>query len=224
MSFGLGQAPTASPCSPARSIQHRAQRRLSLTLEWSVRGVAPTVRADSDVDIPSGASSSSRWTASWPQEERRLCRRSRTAHDLLGALEGGRVSTPDEEGHPRSAVRMDPGRPALDGERPTAVPSLAADAIRRRPSGERPPLPKNLRGAARFWLAMIALLALAPFLGLSASGGLGGYVDQTNQAVRSLFENVQSPGLTALMGAVAVLGSVWTVGVLRWGTIATLVF
>ena len=84
-----------------------------------------------------------------------------------------KVNTPEEGGHPRSAVRIDPDRPALDGGRPSAASSLAADAIRRRPSGGRPPLPRNLRGAARFWLVMIALLALAPFLGLSASGGIG---------------------------------------------------
>src|SRR5437764_13370277 len=121
-----------------------------------------------------------------------------------------KVNTPEEGGHPRSAVRMDPDRPALDGGRPSAASSLAADAIRRRPSGGRPPLPRNLRGAARFWLVMIALLALAPFLGLSASGGIGGYVDQINLSVRTAFGHLHSPGLTALIGSMRVLGSVWT--------------
>ena len=133
------------------------------------------------------------------------------------------MNTPDERGRPRSGVGLEPDRPAVDGDRSPPVPSFAADVIRRRPSGERPPLPKNLRGAARFWLVMIAILAMAPVLGLSAAGGTGGYVDQINHAVRNLLENVDFPGFTALMGAVNVLGSVWILGILRWGTLATLV-
>jgi hypothetical protein len=59
--------------------------------------------------------------------------------------------------------------------------------IRRRPSGARPPLAKNLRGAARFWLVMILLLVVAPFLGLGAAGGSGSYVGEVNDAARKVF-------------------------------------
>ena len=99
---------------------------------------------------------------------------------------------------------MDPGRPAIHREWPPAVPDLAAGVIRRRPSGQRPPLPKNLRGAARFWLVMISLVVVAPFLGLAAAGGPGGYVGEINDAARKLFEHAQPAGLTA----VSLLGSV----------------
>jgi hypothetical protein len=81
---------------------------------------------------------------------------------------------------------MDPDRLAIHRDRPAAVPDLAAGVIRRRPSGARPPLPKNLRGAARFWLVMILLLMVAPFLGLGAAGGSGSYVGQINDAARKL--------------------------------------
>jgi hypothetical protein len=81
---------------------------------------------------------------------------------------------------------MDPDRLAIHRDRPAAVPDLAAGVIRRRPSGARPPLPKNLRGAARFWLVMILLLMVAPFLGLGAAGGSRSYVGQINDAARKL--------------------------------------
>jgi hypothetical protein len=115
-----------------------------------------------------------------------------------------------------SGAGIDPDRPAIHRERPPAVPVLAAGVIRRRPSGARPPLPKNLRGAARFWLVMILLLVVAPFLGLGAAGGSGSYVGQINDAARKLFEPAHAAGLTALVGAVSLLGSVWTLGICGW--------
>src|SRR5512140_2227668 len=129
------------------------------------------------------------------------------------------MSTPGEDGHPRSGAGIDPDRPAIHRERPPAVPSLAAGVIRRRPSGERPPLTKNLRGAARFWLVMISLLVVAPFLGLGAAGGSGSYVGEINDAARKLFEHAHS----ASLGAVSLLGSVWTLGIVRLATCAVLV-
>src|SRR5436305_300000 len=110
------------------------------------------------------------------------------------------MSTPGEDGHPRSGAGIDPDRPAIDRERPPAVPGLAAGVIRRRPPGARPPLPRNLRGAARFWLVMILLLVVAPFFGLAAAGGSGSYVGEVNDAARKLFEPAQSAGLTGLVG------------------------
>jgi hypothetical protein len=70
---------------------------------------------------------------------------------------------------------------------------------------------------------MISLLVVAPFLGLGAAGGSGSYVSEINDAVRKLFEPAHSAGLTALVGAVGLLGSAWTLGVLRLGTCAVLV-
>jgi hypothetical protein len=113
---------------------------------------------------------------------------------------GREMSTPGEEGHPRSGAGIDPDRPAIYRERPPAAPRLAAGVIRRRPSGARLPLPKNLRGAARFWLVMILLLVVAPFLGLGAAGGSGSYVGEINDAARKVFEHAHSAGLTGVTG------------------------
>src|SRR5438552_12208821 len=141
----------------------------------------------------------------------RLSARLRAAHDCRDGWKCGGMSTPGEDGHPRSGAGIDPDRLAIHRDRPAAAPHLAAGMIRRRPSGARPPLPKNLRGAARFWLVMISLLAVAPFLGLAAASGPGGYVGEINDAARKLFEHAQPAGLTA----VSLLGSVWTLGILR---------
>src|SRR5258707_6377973 len=128
------------------------------------------------------------------------------------------MSTPGEDGHPRSGAGIDPDRPAIHGQRPPAVPSLAAGVIRRRPAAARPPLPKNLRGAARFWLIMISLLVVAPFLWLGAAGGSVSYVGEINDAARKLFEHAHSAGLIGVIGAVSLLGSVWTLGIVRVAT------
>ena len=133
------------------------------------------------------------------------------------------MSTPAEDGRPRSGAGIDPDRLAIHRELPPAVPHLAAGVIRRRPSGARPPLPKNLRGAARFWLVMISLLVVAPFLGLGAASGSGSYVGEVNDAARKLFENAHSAGLIGVIGAVSLLGSAWTLGILRVATCAVLV-
>src|SRR6266487_6973420 len=124
------------------------------------------------------------------------------------------MSTPGQDGRPRSAG-IDPDRPAIHRDRPPAVPGVAAGVIRRRPSGARPPLPKNLRGAARFWLVMISLLVVAPFLGLGAAGGSGSYVGEINDAARKLFDQAHLAGRAAVIGAVGLFGSVWTLGILR---------
>jgi tRNA A-37 threonylcarbamoyl transferase component Bud32 len=70
---------------------------------------------------------------------------------------------------------------------------------------------------------MILLLAVAPFLGLAAAGGSGGYVVEINDAARKLLEHAHSASLTAVTGAVNRLGSVWTLDILRLGTCAALV-
>src|SRR6266550_6712810 len=152
-----------------------------------------------------------------------LSARPRAAHDCLDVWKCGGMSGPGEDGQPRSGAGIDPDRPAIYRDRPPAVPNPATGVIRRRPSGVRPPLPKNLRGAARFWLVIISLLVVAPFLGLGASGGSGSYVGEINDAARKLFEHAHSAGLTALIGAVSLLGSVWTLGIVRLATCAVLV-
>src|SRR2546423_2218953 len=157
-----------------------------------------------------------------PGSHTRLVPRSRAAHDCLDAWKRGGMSTPGQDGHPRSGAGIDPDRPAIHREQPPAVPSLAAGVIRRRPSGARPPLPKNLRGAARFWLVMISLLVVAPFLGLGAAAGSGSYVGEINDPARKLFEHAHSAGLTGVIGAVSLLGSVPTLGILRLATCAVL--
>src|SRR5437762_9971172 len=70
---------------------------------------------------------------------------------------------------------------------------------------------------------MISLLMVAPFLGLGAAGGSGSYVSKINDAARKLFEPAHSAGLTALIGAVSLLGSVWTLGIVQLATCAVLV-
>ena len=70
---------------------------------------------------------------------------------------------------------------------------------------------------------MILLLVVAPFLGLGATSGSGSYVGEANDTARKVFQHAHSAGLTAVIGAVSQLGSVWTLGILRVATCAVLV-
>src|SRR5437773_8467066 len=70
---------------------------------------------------------------------------------------------------------------------------------------------------------MISLLVVAPFLGLGSAAGSGSYVGEINDAARKLFEPAHSAGLTGVIGAVSLLGSVWTLGVVRLATCVVLV-
>jgi hypothetical protein len=60
-------------------------------------------------------------------------------------------------------------------------------------------------------------------LGWGAAGGSGSYVGEINDAARKVFEHAHSAGLTGVTGAVSLLGSVWTLGILRLATCAVLV-
>src|SRR6266496_5790449 len=54
-------------------------------------------------------------------------------------------------------------------------------------------------------------------------GGSGSYVGEINDAARKLFQHAHPAGLTAVIGAVSLLGSAWTLGILRLAACAVLV-
>jgi tRNA A-37 threonylcarbamoyl transferase component Bud32 len=131
------------------------------------------------------------------------------------------VTAPTEDGSrspPPGSQQRGPAR-VPTGVVPTRT---AVGAIRRRPTGERPPLPRDFSGAARFWLVVLVLLAVTPFLGLAAAGGSGGYVSRVNVSILEAFRDLRGPRLTSVMRAVDLLGSDWTIGILRWGALLTL--
>ena len=94
---------------------------------------------------------------------------------------------------------------------------------RRRPSGEPPPLPRNLGVSGRVWVALAAVLVAIVGLVL-ASQALSSGFDRWNAAVLRGIVSIRTGWLTTLMvGVNTVLTSPWTVGILRVGTLVALV-
>jgi DNA-binding NarL/FixJ family response regulator/tRNA A-37 threonylcarbamoyl transferase component Bud32 len=100
-----------------------------------------------------------------------------------------------------------------------AGPRLSIGDIRRRPTGERPPLPRITDWPQ--WMPLIAVLATAAVLGVSAGLGVLGRIDQS--AAR-WFEGIRSGAMTSAMRTIgAALGGSWTVTAIRWPVLAVLI-
>ena len=94
-------------------------------------------------------------------------------------------------------------------------------ARRRRPSGEPPPLPRDLGRSGRFWIALVAILLVTVVVGLLFEpftrifNGIDAAI--TRAAVRA-----RAGVVDEIARAVDVLASRWTIRAIRWGTIAVL--
>jgi tRNA A-37 threonylcarbamoyl transferase component Bud32/membrane-associated phospholipid phosphatase len=94
---------------------------------------------------------------------------------------------------------------------------------RRRPSGEPPPLPRQLGVSGRVWIALGASLPAVVGV-LLAYGALGVAFDRWDSAVLRQVAVLRTDRLTALMVAAnTVLVWRWTIGILRLGTVVALV-
>jgi membrane-associated phospholipid phosphatase len=94
---------------------------------------------------------------------------------------------------------------------------------RRRPSGEPPPLPRNLGVSGRAWVALAVFLVAIVGLVLASQALASGF-DRWNAAVLRGIVSIRTGWLTTLMmGVNTVLVFRWTVGILRLGTLVALV-
>ena len=92
---------------------------------------------------------------------------------------------------------------------------------RRRPSGEAPPLPHNLAASGKVLLAsafgMILLLIV-----VAVTSDLSAQLDRAEGSMLRAMAEARTPLLTSIMESLDSLGSRWTIGILRWGMILTL--
>ncbi|RZU33383.1 phosphatase PAP2 family protein [Blastococcus saxobsidens] len=95
-------------------------------------------------------------------------------------------------------------RAAGPAERP-APPPVARVRRRRRPSGEPPPLPRQLRASGRWWLGLSALVLLA-CVAVVATGTIR-YVDVADTRVLQAIAEIRSPALTAVAEVLGLLAS-----------------
>jgi tRNA A-37 threonylcarbamoyl transferase component Bud32/membrane-associated phospholipid phosphatase len=94
---------------------------------------------------------------------------------------------------------------------------------RRRPSGERPPLPRELQASGKFWLAS-GIFVLATWITLFAWPASTNWWTEQDLAVLNWLVDLRNDTLTTLSKAVHALGSFWFIRPLRWAILLVLVF
>jgi tRNA A-37 threonylcarbamoyl transferase component Bud32/membrane-associated phospholipid phosphatase len=92
---------------------------------------------------------------------------------------------------------------------------------RRRPSGERPPLPRELKRSGIFWLASGVVVAVI-WVSLFAIPAAAGWWEGFDQQVLDWFVSIRNDTTTEIMKVFHALGSLWVIRPLRWGIILVL--
>ena len=99
---------------------------------------------------------------------------------------------------------------------------LRGPDIRRRPSGEAPPLPRELGRSGKFWLIMVAYF-VGTVIGLWLFEPMAKLYEQVDTAILRWVASWRFEPLTTIMEGLALLSTRWVLRALRWGTIITLV-
>ena len=92
---------------------------------------------------------------------------------------------------------------------------------RRRPSGEKPPLPRHLRRSGWFWLIAGLGLGLV-WLTLFAFPATTDWWTRFDHAVLNWFVDIRSDAATTVMKWLQFLGSLWLIRPIRWTTLIVL--
>jgi tRNA A-37 threonylcarbamoyl transferase component Bud32 len=129
-------------------------------------------------------------------------------------VHGTSASTPFDAGAPR------PGHP------PPAPAASTATRVRRRrrPSGEPPPLPRELQTSGRRWLLLVGVVVVA-LVAIATVQPVAVAVDVVDHTVLNLFERVRASWLTPVARAAGVLSNPAPLGMLAvwWATLVVLV-
>jgi membrane-associated phospholipid phosphatase/tRNA A-37 threonylcarbamoyl transferase component Bud32 len=95
---------------------------------------------------------------------------------------------------------------------------------RRRPTGEPPPLPRHLQSTGIGWLvAAVGLVALSLALFTAGRYGRGASITVVDNWMLERLVDLRTPGRTEAMRVLSgLLGSLWTIKVLAWSALITL--
>jgi tRNA A-37 threonylcarbamoyl transferase component Bud32 len=94
--------------------------------------------------------------------------------------------------------------------------------VRRRPSGEAPPLPRELGRTGRFWLFM-AVYLIASVIGIVLFDPFQFFFERGEAAILRWFASWRSQAVVDVMTIVGLLTSRWVIRMLRWATIGALI-
>jgi serine/threonine-protein kinase RIO1 len=100
--------------------------------------------------------------------------------------------------------------------------SYHAEDRRRRPSGEPPPLPRDLGRSGRFWLIMVVYL-ISVAIGVIVFSPFQRLFEHFDTERTRWLVALRTHQLTNIMLWINAVTSVWTIRVLRWGTILVLI-
>jgi membrane-associated phospholipid phosphatase/tRNA A-37 threonylcarbamoyl transferase component Bud32 len=114
--------------------------------------------------------------------------------------------------------RVGESRAVTDGSR-RHLPGVPAR--RRRPSGEPPPLPRELGRTARFWLLMTVYF-VAVLIGVLIFPSLEDLFEKVETRMMVTVGGWRTPFLTGVAKLINGAASIWTIRILRWGTILML--
>src|SRR5262245_32804486 len=103
-----------------------------------------------------------------------------------------------------------------------AIHRVPRPAARRRPSGEAPPLPRQLGRTGRFWLFMVAYFVTV-VLGVLFFEPFARFFERFDTARLRWFAGIRTPWLTTLAHWVNLLAAPWTIRILRYATILGLI-
>ncbi len=127
----------------------------------------------------------------------------------------------DSSGEFQESTPIERVLPELGVRREVRIVGIRVAGRRRRPSGEKAPLPRELRMVGRLWLlGGIAMVAL--WISLFAFPESTNWWTDRDNSILEQFVDVRTSTLTSLADAVAVLGSSWFLRVLRIGTLLAL--
>lgn len=119
---------------------------------------------------------------------------------------------------------VSPGIPDL-GEigdrRQVRIGGIQLSGRRRRPSGEKPPLPRSLRKSGWFWLFSGLALGLL-WITLFAFPATTDWWSRVDHAVLNWFVDIRSDAATTVMKWLQFLGSLWVIRPIRWITLIVL--
>ncbi|MDJ0952369.1 MAG: phosphatase PAP2 family protein [Acidimicrobiia bacterium] len=113
--------------------------------------------------------------------------------------------------------------PTIGERRELRLAGIRVAGRRRRPSGERAAIERDLRRSGRFWLIEGASMILIWILLFAFPASAEWWTRQDTELLRRIVE-IRSDALTSIADAAALLGSEWVLRVLRIGTLLALVF
>ena len=116
---------------------------------------------------------------------------------------------------------IEPGLVNLGEQREVRIAGVRVAGRRRRPSGEKAPLQRDLRRSGRLWLlGGLAMVALE--VSLFAFPESTNWWTDRDMSILEWFVDIRNDPLTSVADVVALLGSSWFVRVLRIGTLIAL--